>query len=260
MPHPNLRIGVLAAITVIALLVLVFVGPIPQDPSYHLFADARRMLGVANFWNVVSNIPFVVIGAFGLTRLSRLAQPETSHGYFVMCLGVLLVGFGSAYYHLAPSNESLLWDRLPMTVAFMALLSLVLGERVTQSYSQSCLWILVAAGVGSVLYWSWTEQAGQGDLRPYALVQFLPIILLPLIILMFRSRYLSNALLLSAFSLYIVAKALEHFDPQVFSALSFMGGHAIKHIAAAAAVLCIILAVPVRAERTYDRTSRQRPL
>ena len=249
MSNLNLRVGVLAAISAVAVVALFFVGPIPQDPNYHLFADARRMLGIANFWNVVSNIPFVVVGAFGIMRFSRLAQPETSDGYFVMCLGVLLVGFGSAYYHLAPSNESLLWDRLPMTVAFMALLSLLLGERVTQSYHRSYLWLLVAAGVGSAVYWSWTELAGQGDLRPYALVQFLPIILMPLIILMFRTKYLSNTLLFSAFSLYFVAKALEQFDAQVFSALGFMGGHAIKHIAAAAAVLCIICAVPTRQSR-----------
>ncbi len=242
----GMRIGILVVITAAAALALLFVGPIPQDPNYHLFADTRTLFGVANFWNVTSSSPFILVGGFGLMRFSRLSQQETSQSYLVMCAGVLLVGLGSAYYHYAPSNASLLWDRLPMTVAFMALFSLLLGERVIQNYNRNPLWLLVAIGVGSALYWAWTESAGHGDLRPYALVQFLPVILMPLILLMYRQRYLNNRLLFSGFILYFTAKVLEHFDGQIFSALGFISGHAGKHVTAAAAVLCIICAVPAR--------------
>lgn len=240
------RTGILGGITMVAAIALFFAEPIAQDPNYHHFADARPLCGLANFWNVVSNLPFPAVGCLGLSRRGRLLQPEWAEGYRVMCWSVLLVGFGSAYYHANPTNATLLWDRLPMTVAFMALLSLMLGERVLPSQNRYVLWLLVAAGVASALYWAWTESLGRGDLRPYLLVQFLPILLMPFILLMFPERYLSNRLLLSAFGLYLAAKWLEHFDGRIFSILGFMGGHAIKHVAAAGAALCIVYAVPAR--------------
>ncbi|MCQ8130104.1 ceramidase domain-containing protein [Methylomonas rivi] len=240
------RIGMLGVLGVAAVVTLFFVEPIAQDPNYHRFADARPLFGLANFWNVVSNLPFLAVGALGLYRCRRLVQPASGEAYRVMCWSVLLVGFGSAYYHADPTNATLLWDRLPMTVAFMALFSLLLGERVLPSQNRYRLWLLVAAGVASAFYWSWTESLGRGDLRPYLLVQFLPILLMPFMLLMFPERYLSNRLLLAAFALYFTAKLLEHFDGRIFSMLGFMGGHAIKHVAAAAAALCIIYAVPAR--------------
>ncbi len=246
MQLPEKRVGILVFISIAAIIVLFFVGAIPQDPNYHHFADARHLFGLSNFCNVVSSLPFLAAGCLGLFRYSKLSYKESFNGYLLMCVGVLLVGVGSAYYHIAPSNDTLLWDRLPMTVAFMALFSLLLGERVVVNYKQHSLWLLVTAGVASALYWSWTESLGRGDLRPYALIQFLPFILMPLILLMFRQRYLSNPLLLSALGLYFAAKVLEHFDSQVFSALGFVSGHALKHVAAAAAVLCILYAVPAQ--------------
>jgi hypothetical protein len=240
------RAGLLLLISGAAVLALFFDGPIPQDQNYHLFADSRRMFGVDNFLDVTSNVFFILAGGLGLKRISNLSQTLSVQSYSVLCLGVLFVAFGSAYYHLAPTNESLVWDRLPMTVAFMALFSLLLGERVTRNHNRYILWLLLAAGIGSVLYWAWTESSGNGDLRPYAVVQFLPIILMPLILIMFRQRYLSNTLLIWAFALYFLAKVFEYFDAQIFTALGFISGHSIKHIAAAAAVLCIIYAVPTR--------------
>lgn len=240
------RCGVLVLLSLAAVIALLFVGPIAQDPAYHRFADVRRIARVDNFWNVTSNLPFLAVGAIGLRRTSRLTYPESRTGYLVLCAGVILVGFGSAWYHLAPSNSSLLWDRLPMTVAFMALFSLLLNERVLLKPSRAALWILVVAGAGAACYWAWTESLGRGDLRPYALVQFLPVLLMPVILVWFKSRYLDNPLLLASFALYFAAKLLEHFDAAVFVATGFMSGHSLKHLAAAIAVLCIAYAIPAR--------------
>ena len=226
---------------------------IALDPSYHLFADDRTIAGIGHFWNVVSNLAFLVAGGLGLLRFPRLTHEESRAPYLVMCTGAMLVGLGSAYYHDAPTNSTLLWDRLPMTVAFMALFSMLLGERVIHAGKRPLLWVLVAIGAASVFYWSWTESRGMGDLRPYALVQYLPFMLMPLIVFLYPPRYLSNRLLLAAFGLYLVAKLFEHFDGPVFAATGFMSGHAMKHLAAAAAVLCLAYAVPVR------RTRRAQP-
>jgi predicted membrane channel-forming protein YqfA (hemolysin III family) len=240
------RCAVLVGISVAAVIALLFTGPIAQDPAYHLFADARELFGISNFWNVFSNLPFLAIGMLGLLRYPRLAHPESAHGYLVLCVGVMMVGLGSAYYHYAPNNATLLWDRLPMAVAFMAFFSLLLNERVFRTPRLYLLWALVFFGAASTLYWSWTESLGRGDLRPYVLVQFLPVLLIPFLLAMFKSRYLNNRLLIASFAFYFLAKVLEFLDPQLFSITHGISGHAVKHLAAALAVLCIIYAVPAR--------------
>lgn len=240
------RTGLLALVSAVAVAALFFVGPVPQDTAYHRFADGRSIAGVSNFWNMVSNVAFLVAGALGLWRAPRLAPAESREAYWILCTGAVLVAFGSAYYHHAPTNHTLLWDRLPMTVGFMAGFAMLLNERVFRAPRRDALWWLLAAGIGSALYWSWTESRGAGDLRPYALVQYLPVLLMPLILFLFRPRYLNNGLLLAAFGLYALAKVFELFDHAVFAASGFIGGHALKHVAAAAAVLCLICAVPVR--------------
>lgn len=236
----------LALLALAAVLAVLLAGRIPQDPGYHRFADARSVLGIPNFLNCCSNLPFLLAGVYGLWRAPRLAQPRTRTSYWVLCLGVLLVAAGSSYYHYAPSNAALVWDRLPMTVAFMALFSLLLDERVLPTAPPRTLWPLLAAGVGSVAYWYWTEAQGAGDLRPYALVQFLPMLLIPAILGLFRHRYLNGALLVAALGLYLLAKVFEHFDAQVFAVLGQVSGHSLKHVVSGLAVFFIIHAVPVR--------------
>lgn len=226
---------------------VLFVDRIPQDPAYHAFADTGEFLGIPNFWNVTSNLPFLAVGLWGWVRRPRLAVVGSRPAYSALCIGVFLVGFGSGWYHLAPSNATLFWDRLPMTIAFMALFAMLLEERVLRDNRVSPLWPLLILGAASVVYWSWTESHGVGDLRPYGLVQFLPGILIPLILVLFPAHDLDNRFLIGAMVLYVVAKALEHFDPQVMQATGYMSGHAIKHMAAALGALCAILAVPVRA-------------
>ncbi len=240
------RRGIVVLFMAVAVVIAFYVDPVPQDPRYHQFADRRTVMGIGNFFNIVSNLPFPVIGFLGLLRYPRLSHPETRAPYAVLCLGCMLVGTGSAYYHAAPDNETLLWDRLPMTLVLMALLSLVLDERVLRTPSLMLLWPCLVLGMGTTLYWSWTESVGQGDLRPYALVQFLPVMLVPLVLALFPQKYLSSRLLASAFALYALAKICEHADAAVLAMSGLTGGHALKHILAAAAVLALIHAVPVR--------------
>lgn len=203
--------------------------PIPQDPAYHNFTDKRMFFGLPNFWNVVSNLPFLVAGAFGLLKLPKLAAPELRPHYIVFCVAVTLVAFGSSLYHLAPSNPTLVWDRLPMTVAFMVLFSAIIADRVSWLAGRALLWPLVTAGIASIAWWIRTEAAGHGDLRPYVLVQFLPMLLVPMILLLWRENALSTQRLWFAFGAYGAAKFAEQFDY-----------HAMKHLLAALAAWWII--------------------
>ena len=159
--NPGRAIVVFLALMVTSLAALLLLGPIHQDQSYHYFADERSFFGVQNFWNVVSNLPFIAVGAVGLRQFHR--DPAV----FVIFLGIFLTGIGSSYYHWDPSDRTLFWDRLPMTLCFMAILAVIIGERINARFGATLLWPLIATGVLSLLLWHST-----GDLRLYVWVQF----------------------------------------------------------------------------------------
>jgi hypothetical protein len=215
-----------AAITLIGLLA---VPPVPQYASYHQFADQRTILGIPHFWNVISNLPFVLVGALGLRLRAGAAVT-------VLFAGIFLTGFGSAYYHLDPTTPTLFWDRLPMALGFMAILAHIVGERVNARAGALLLWPLLALGIASLLVWRVT-----GDLRLYGWVQFFPIFALLLIFWLYPATYTGTANWLIAAALYALAKALEHFDAAIYAALGqTVSGHTLKHLAAAAACYMIL--------------------
>lgn len=236
------RGAVLALICLVAIVATLFVPRIPQDPAYHAFVDTRTIAGVPSFWNVLSNIGYLIVGIYGLTLVKRLPAREMLAGYITFCVGVTLVAFGSAWYHYMPSTQSLVWDRLPMAISFMALLALILGERVSWKLTGRLLWPLVIAGAASVFYWAWTEQQGAGDLRPYGLVQFLPVVLIPLLLLMFPGSKRSAMWLWLTFAGYVLAKIAEQFDGQIYAATG-LSGHSIKHFVSSVAVLFAVFAM-----------------
>jgi hypothetical protein len=232
----------LILISGLAVIATLFVPPIPQDPAYHVFVDTRTLLGIPNFWNVFSNVGYLAVGVYGLAQWRHFQFVELRVAYITFCIGVTLVAFGSSYYHFAPSTPALVWDRLPMSIAFMALLTLTLGERVSVTLAGRLLWPLVAIGVASVFYWDWTEQHGAGDLRPYGVVQFLPILLMPLLLLLFPVSAGSAKWLWYTFAGYVVAKIAEQLDETIYAALG-LSGHSIKHFISSVAVLFAVFAM-----------------
>ena len=242
----------LVAISIAAALGLWVKGPIPQSLGYHQFADQRSFLGVPNFWDVVSNLPFLVIGILGVVAICRGRAPgclpALKPAYLCFFVGTALVGLGSAYYHLAPTNETLVWDRLPMTVAFMSFFAIVVGENLGVKTGARLLVPLILAGMLSVGYWALTERAGHGDLRPYLFVQFVPMLLVPIILLLFPSVFSGNGYFWAVLGAYAVAKALEHWDAPIFHAGGIIGGHALKHLAAALGTFFVWLAATRRTQ------------
>jgi hypothetical protein len=242
------KLALIFGVTVLAIIGVTFMHPIPQDPAYHHFTDQRTLFGVPNFWNVASNVLFVIVGLFGLLLLAGRKPvtgglPELRPAYRVFFVGVLLTGFGSGYYHLDPGNDTLVWDRLPMTFAFMAFFSMIIGEHLSPGFARLLLWPLLVVGILSIAYWHITESEGRGDLRPYALVQFLPMAVIPMILLMFRSRLTGNSFVWAMIGLYAVSKITEYFDAEIFTVLGAISGHSIKHIVAAIGTLFIWLAL-----------------
>jgi len=161
----------------------------------------------------------------------------------VFFAGITLTAFGSGWFHLEPSNSSLVWDRLPMTLGFAGLFAIVIGEYLSPRVARNLLVPFLVAGAASVFYWHMTESAGSGDLRPYAIVQFLPVVLIPALLIVRRNASdLTGAFwLLTLF--YVAAKLLEQFDYGVYDSLHMMSGHALKHVAAAFSPAVLIYAL-----------------
>ena len=219
----------LYGLMIISLVGLLPLPPLLQDQAYHQFADQRELFGIPNFWNVVSNLPFIAVGLAGLLRCRRDATT------LVLFTGLFLTGFGSAYYHLNPNDNTLFWDRLPMTICFAAILAAVVEERVDARAAAMLLPPMLAIGIFSLLLWRWTD-----DLRLYAWAQFFPFLALVLILLLFPPRYTGAAYWGAAAALYALAKLFEYLDEKIYSAGSMLSGHTLKHLAAAAAAFAIL--------------------
>ena len=231
------RVGVLLAFASISLVALLLLPPITQDQSYHQFADRRAWHGIANFLDVASNLAFLIVGLLGLRAVRHHRDDPAAPAWVVLFAGVILVSAGSAWYHLAPDDGSLLWDRLPMTVGFMGLLAALVGEFVAPRASTRLLAPAVLAGMASAIYWHVT-----GDLRFYAWIQFMPLGVLLLLFVLFEPRYSHGWLFPVALGWYVVAKILEYFDLAVYEATAgAVGGHTLKHLAAAAACYTLVV-------------------
>lgn len=242
------RHAALAFAAIISIVAAFAWPPLPQPLSYHRMADVREWVGIPNALNVLSNLPFAFVGAVGLAAVFGRRARETNvlpHAwerwpYAVLFAGVFLTTFGSAWYHLAPDNGRLVWDRLPMTLGFMGLLTAVVGEYVSLHAARLLFVPLVATGAASVAYWHWTELRGAGDLRLYLLVQFGSLLLVLLVLALYRSRYGGTGYLVAGLATYAAAKALESADAAILSLGHVVSGHTLKHFAAAAGVWFLV--------------------
>lgn len=223
------RWATLAAIVLLTLGGILTVDPISQNLEYHALADTRSWLGIPNVLNVVSNVAFLYVGIVGLSLCLGPHKPvlcATWAGFFV---GVAFVCFGSAYYHWHPDNAALMWDRLPMTIAFMALSTAIVAEHVGESLSRYLVVPAVTIGIATVLWWHRTD-----DLRLYIWVQATPLILVPVLFVLYPARYSHRRYLLYALGLYLVAKLFELYDREFYRlTLGTVSGHTLKHLVAA---------------------------
>jgi hypothetical protein len=239
----NIRLAIIAVVILAAIVIIFQLSPIPQDPTFHNFADNTGRAGIPNFWNVVSNLGFLIVGLLGFVIVLRANSPfGIKVTYLVLTLSVVLTSIGSAYYHLQPNNDRLVFDRLPMTFVFMAFLSAAISQAISRTWGLILLLPLICLGGGSVLWWNYTEKLGAGDLRFYGLVQFLPMLLVPLIFVLFPPK--ENRRIWSQFGWiigwYTLSKIFEHFDSEILQITHVISGHSIKHITASIATIYFI--------------------
>jgi len=246
----------IAALVLLVLgpLVWLLVGhgaPIAQDRGYHVFADTRSCLGVANFANIASNLLFLLVGIAGVLDCWR-RRSRAWRSWLVFFAGVALVFFGSAYYHRNPNDDTLVWDRLPMTVAFMALFAALVSEHIESRLEVPLLTVALATGMFSVFWWQYS-----GDLRIYIWVQGAPLLAIPYMVAAFPGHYTLRRNLLYGVALYALAKIAELFDHEIYAATAgVISGHSLKHLLAAAAVFCVLLMLQRRHSLTPVASSQ----
>lgn len=253
--HFGLRVAALVVLGLAEIVTMFLLPRFGQNPAYHRFADTRMVLGIPYFGDVVTNAAFLVVGLAGLWWLARRTEHQLTHAaeawaYAAFFVGVTLTCFGSGWYHLDPTNDSLVWDRLPMTLGFMGLFSTVISERLSLRLGTRLLAALLAAGIATVIYWHITERAGAGDLRPYLLVQIWPLTTIALLLILFRGRYTHSAYIWVGLCLYAAAKVVESLDRPIYALTGqFASGHNVKHILAAGGAGCIVLMLHHRRRR-----------
>ena len=243
------REALFVLITMAAVIATFAHSAVVQNLAYNHFADTRSLLGIPYFLDVVSNLPYLVIGLVALDFLRRrtdprfkaaFADPSEAWHYRVFFIGVALISFGSAYYHLAPGDNRLVWDRLPMTITFMSWLAATIGERIDRSAGLRLLPGLVGVGIYSIVYWHVSELRGSGDLRVYIDVQYVSLLAIPLLCLLFPSRYTRSKTVFVVFAVYMAAKLFELLDAQIYTLGHIVSGHTLKHLTAAAGAYLIL--------------------
>ncbi len=251
--------GLLVVVVVFLFLVLLLLwwhGPITQDQAYHRFADDRMVAwNIPNTLNVVSNLAFLSASYFGLAVLAMdyaLFRDDKRErpAYFVLFVSLAGVAVGSSFYHADPNDATLVWDRLPMSIAFMAVVTIVATEKVSLGMWKA-LFPLTVVGALTVLHWKWS-----GDLRWYVLAQAAPMIGTPILVYTFPDSYTHASHMNVCALLYLLSKIAETLDHVIYNATGqWLSGHTLKHVLAAIGLCFIPLMLYLRKPVTTDTTT-----
>ncbi|MCM0148638.1 ceramidase domain-containing protein [Photobacterium galatheae] len=237
--------AVLLITSALVLLILVLSqSPITQPADFYQYADTRTRFGVPNFVNVISNLPFAIIGLLGIRLLShtpkrqvvQVIEPNVAPAYFLFFQGLLATAIGSAYYHLTPTPFSLMLDRIPICLAFLSLYCIMLSEYIHPRLGQRLLFPLNLYGLLAVIYWYVQARTGDhsADLSAYVLVQLLPVLHVPMILFLYEEKRPGGGYYLAALISYGLAKLAEYLDSELFSLTGeWISGHSLKHLLAA---------------------------
>jgi hypothetical protein len=245
-------------VTVGMIVILALHGRIAQPAHYNEFADHSAAFGIPHAADVLSNAGFALVAIWGwLTLRPRRASDHLRAGwagYRLFLIGLILTAFGSAFYHLAPDNIRLIWDRLPIALVCAGLLAGVRGDILGGARTGLDAIVLGLTAVASVAWWAVTDRNGAGDLRPYLLLQGLALILIPLWQAIHRAPRTDRIAFATAMVLYILAKSAEVLDHEIANALGFVTGHTLKHLIATAATAAVVWGLIRRVSHDRQQT------
>ncbi|CAJ1973535.1 unnamed protein product [Sphenostylis stenocarpa] len=218
--------------TLLCCMFLFFFTPaIPRSPKHHQFVDMRNLLGVPNTLNVITNFPFLVVGVLGLVlaieggffNISSRGEVWT---WALFYAGIAGVAFGSAYYHLKPDDHRVLWDTLPMMVAFSSLFSCLVVERFGQRTGLCCVFALIVAAFLCVVY-----ERIYNDIRFCVTFQLILPLAIPVIAVMYRSKYTHSRYWFLSTGIYLLAKFEGITDKKIYHVNNYIiSGHSLEHL------------------------------
>lgn len=223
-------------------LLMLLTPTVPQSQDYHIFADRRNFFGVPNTLNVISVFPFLIIGVIGFVLCLHgnyfgLSLRGEVWGWLVFYAGVEATAFSSAYYHLKPDDARLVWDRLPVTIAFISIMVIFIIERIDERTGTASLFPLLILGIASIAYWRLFD-----DLRPYVLVQFIPFIAIPTMAILFPPKYTHSEYWLWSAGFFLLAEIAEATDRKLYKLNHYViSGHTLNHLSAS--VVPILLTI-----------------
>ncbi|MFN5133152.1 MAG: ceramidase domain-containing protein [Candidatus Fonsibacter sp.] len=225
---------------IILLLLAIFLPAIAQNQNYHNFADQRTFFGIKNVSNTLSNLAFVIVGLWGLINFYKNKYVKISNAFSVLLnlffITIILTGLGSSYYHLSPNDFTLVFDRLALSLVFAVVLAMLASIRISERSGFHTLAELIILAPLSVLLWNYN-----GNLTPYAVLQFGGIIIIVLTLLLTNAQKQSPCFA-SLIILYGFAKLAEFYDVEIFKlSQNLISGHTLKHLIGALAVLIFIL-------------------
>ena len=226
-------------------------GPLPQDPAYHLLADTRTCLGIPRAGDVLTNFAILGAGLFGLVLSPGMnISDEERPAVALLIAGTFFTAAGSAYYHWAPSNATLVWDRLPMMLTIPPILVLVLADRVHPAFARKALVPITAFAVGSVLWWAASEALGREDVRLYLMVRVLMAAALLALVAFRPGRHTGTGWLVGALLAEATLTAFERFDHEIFRWTGGLAsGHNLKHAMVGVALVCVFCWLRYRRKR-----------
>ena len=245
-PRKNyLREIILTLVIIGSFIVMMSLAPISQTQAYHNFADQRIVFNIPNFSNVTTNLAFTLFGIIGFNFCLKNRQKRAPWSWLIFFSGVTIVFVGSGYYHWNPNNNTLVWDRLPMTIGFMGLFIAILSEYVNPKIERFFLIPVILLGFSSVVYWHYFD-----DLRFYYWVQLIPLLTIPIALILFKGKHTHRSYLIFALTFYLLAKFAEAYDAEIFSfSYEKFSGHSLKHILAALGAFTIYLMLERREEK-----------
>ena len=214
---------------------------LPQ--GYHHFADQRGWLGLPFAADVLSNLPFALMGAWGglqLWRLRRGRLGAVQRGLAALFfIGLVLTAACSSLYHWAPHDPGLCIDRLGMSLAFAGLLGLAVADRISDRAGVATAVVVALAAPATALVALWAA-----NMTPWAVLQGAGLLLLAVLAARPKVRGALGFSIAAVIACYALAKGLEVADHALFDLThGVLSGHTAKHLVAAFAAWPVVRAL-----------------
>jgi hypothetical protein len=249
----------LFALVAASLMGFIAWGPVELTPRSHWFADQRTLFGISNAINVLSHVPLIPLGIWGLWRVAQLPQGEPLRMVWALFFASqMLATVGGMAYHLAPSDHLYVWEQLPKSAACTFMACAFLAEWIDLRWAGVLAMSgAVLANITGAVWWVATlHWFGAGDLRPLLWLEFMPTMLVATGAWNLAGRVLGRQDWQRSLISFVVAQFVDWADPKIFSALGYFSGHSVRHLALASCVAW--LAYRLGRNLKYDAATTRR--